>query len=81
MTKRRYQLIELRICSWTTYVLNSRVAVPEVFNTMVDLGISLANKLDLLSVRVWGWALETYGSEEVMQSIFAYSLLILMVLP
>ena len=49
VAKRRYQLVELQICSRTTYFLNSKVTVPEVFNEVIDFGISLTDKLDPVS--------------------------------
>lgn len=80
VAKRRYQLVELQICSRTTYFLNSKVPVPKVFNEVIYLGISLTDKLDPCQLGSEGGKMETYGSEEVMQSIFAYCLLILLML-
>ena len=52
VAKRRYQLVELQICAWTTYILNSKITIPKVFDKMIYLGISLADKLEPCQLKV-----------------------------
>lgn len=79
VSKCRYQLIKVRIYTWPTNILDSRLAVAKVFNILIDLRIGLSNELDR-SVLVLCMGPKTYGSEEMMERILAHGLSLLMML-
>lgn len=54
MTKRRDQLIKVRIYPWPAYIFNSRLALSDILDTTVDLGVGLSNKLDMAQSQVQG---------------------------
>lgn len=52
MTEGGYELVKLRVYPRATDVFDSRLALPNVFNTTIDLGISLSHKLRMAQSRI-----------------------------